>query len=72
MDSPKLSFVDSFKNIISFERRKDKRNFIVIRLILAIIFGYVAFFVNKNKKLIDDAQNFMVNIIKDFYHYLED
>jgi hypothetical protein len=72
MDDPKLGFIDSFKRVMSFESRKDKWYFIVIRLILAIISGYVGFCVYKNPKLIDDAQNFVVNIVKDLYHYGED
>ena len=72
MDDPKLGFFDSFKRVISFESRKDKWYFIVIRIILAIISGYIAFCVYKNPKLIDDAQSFVVNIIKDVYHYGED
>ena len=72
MDDPKLGFIDSFRRVISFESRKDQWYFIVIRLILAIISGYVGFLVYKNPKLVDDAQNFVVNIIKDLYHYGED
>ena len=72
MDDPKLGFIDSFKRVMSFESRKDKWYFIVIRLILAIISGYVGFCVYKNPKLIDDAQSFVVNIVKDLYHYGED
>ena len=41
--------------------------FIVIRIILAIISGYVAFLVYKNPKLVDNAKNFVVNIIKDLF-----
>ncbi len=72
MDDPKLGFIDSYRRVISFESRKDKWYFIVIRIILAIISGYIAFCVYKNPKLVDDAQNFVVNIIKDLYHYGED
>ena len=72
MDDPKLGVIDSFKRVMSFESRKDKWYFIVIRLILAIISGYVGFCVYKNPKLIDDAQSFVVNIVKDLYHYGED
>jgi len=72
MDDPKLGFIDSFKRVMSFESRKDKWYFIVIRLILAIISGYVGLCVYKNPKLIDDAQSFVVNIVKDLYHYGED
>jgi len=72
MDDPKLGFIDSFRRVFSFESRKDKWYFIVIRIILAIISGYVAFCVYKNPKLIDDTQKFVVDIIKDLYHYGED
>ena len=57
---------------MSFERRKDQWYFIVIRIILAIITGYIAFCIYKNPKLIDDGQKFVVDIIKDLYHYGED
>ena len=72
MDDPKLGFIDSYRRLISFERRKDKWYFILIRIILAIISGYIAFCVYRNPKLVDDAQNFVINIIKDLYHYGED
>ena len=72
MDDPKLGFIDSFRRVMSFERRKDQWYFIVIRIILAIITGYIAFCIYKNPKLIDDGQKFVVEIIKDLYHYGED
>ena len=72
MDDPKLGFIDSFRRVMSFERRKDQWYFIVIRIILAIITGYIAFCIYKNPKLIDDCQKFVVEIIKDLYHYGED
>jgi len=72
MDDPKLGFIDSFRRVMSFERRKDQWYFIVIRIILAIITGYIAFCIYKNPKLIDDGQKLVVEIIKDLYHYGED
>ena len=72
LDDPKLGFFDSFKRVISFEKRKDKWYFIVIRIILAIITGYIAFCVYKNPKLIDDTKNLVVDAIRDLYHYGED
>ena len=72
MDDPKLGFIDSFKRVISFESRKDKWYFIVIRIILAIISGYIGYCVYKNPKLIDDAEQFIVDAIRDIYHYGED
>ena len=72
MDDPKLGFIDSFKRIFSFEKRKDLWYFILLRIVLAIITGYIAFRIYKEPKLIDDAQKFVVDIIKDLYHYGED
>ena len=72
LDEPKLGFIDSFKRVISVESRKDKWYFIVIRIILAIISGYIGYCVYKNPKLIDDAEQFIVDAIRDIYHYGED
>ena len=72
MDDPKLGFIDSFKRVISVEKRKDKWYFIVIRIILAIITGYIGFCVYRNPKLIDDTKNMLFDAIKDLYHYGED
>ena len=72
MDDPKLGFIDSFKRVISVEKRKDKWYFLVLRLILAIITGYIAFCVYRNPKLIDQTQKIIVDAIRDVYHYGED
>ena len=72
MDEPKLGFIDSFKRVISVEKRKDKWYFLVLRLILAIITGYIAFCVYRNPKLIDQTQKIIVDAIRDVYHYGED
>ena len=72
MDDPKLGFIDSFKRVISVEKRKDKWYFLVLRVILAIITGYIAFCVYKNPKLIDQTQKIIVDAIRDVYHYGED
>ena len=72
MDDPKLGFFESFKRVISIEKRNDKWYFIIIRIILAIISGYIGFCVYKNPKLIDDTQKFVVDTIRDLYHYGED
>ena len=72
MDDPKLGFFESFKRVISTEKRNDKWYFIIIRIILAIISGYIGFCVYKNPKLIDDTQKFVVDTIRDLYHYGED
>ena len=72
MDDPKLGFFDSFKRVISAEKRKDIWYFIVIRIFLAIISGYIAFRVYQNPQLIDDTQKLILDAIKDLYHYGED
>lgn len=72
LDDPKLGFFDSLKRVISVERRKDQWYFIVLRIILAIISGYVGYCVYINPKLIDDAEKFFVDAIRDIYHYGED
>lgn len=72
MDDPKLGVIDSFKRVISVEKRKDKWYFLVLRVILAIITGYIAFCVYKNPKLIDQTQKIIVDAIRDVYHYGED
>ena len=72
MDDPKLGIIDSFKRVISVEKRKDKWYFLVLRVILAIITGYIAFCVYKNPKLIDQTQKIIVDAIRDVYHYGED
>ena len=72
MDDPKLGVIDSFKRVISVEKRKDKWYFLILRVILAIITGYIAFCVYKNPKLIDQTQKLIVDAIRDIYHYGED
>jgi hypothetical protein len=72
MDDPKLGIIDSFKRVISIEKRKDKWYFLVLRVILAIITGYIGFCVYKNPKLIDQTQKIIVDAIRDVYHYGED
>ena len=72
LDAPKLGIFESFKRVITAEKRKDKWYFIIIRIALAIISGYVAFLVYKNPKLIDETYQFMVDTIRDLYHYGED
>ena len=72
LDAPKLGFFESFKRVITAEKRKDKWYFIIIRIVLAIISGYIAFSVYKNPKLIDDSYQFVADAIRDLYHYGED
>ena len=72
MDDPKLGFFESFKKVISAEKRDDKWYFIVIRVILAIISGYVGFCVYKNPQIIDDSKKLIFDAIRDLYHYGED
>ena len=72
MDDPKLGFFESFKRVITAEKRKDKWYFIVLRIILAAITGYIGFCIYKNPRLIDDAQKLVVDAIRDLYHYGED
>ena len=72
MDDPKLGFFESFKRVISAEKRNDKWYFILIRVILAIISGYIGFCVYKNPKLIDDYKKLIFDAIRDLYHYGED
>ena len=72
IDDPKLGFFDSFKRVITAEYRKDKWYFIVIRIILAIITGYIAFCVYRKPKLLDDAQKLVLNLINDLYRYGKD
>ena len=62
MDDPKLGFFESFKRVISAEKRKDIWYFIFLRIILAAITGYIAFYVYKNPGLIDDAKKLVVDI----------
>ena len=72
LDSPKLGFFESFKRIISIDKRNDKWYFIIIRIVLVILTGYVSFCVYRNPKLIDDSKKFLVDTIRDLYHYGED
>ena len=72
LDNPKLGIIDSFKKVISVDKRKDKWYFIVIRVILAIIAGYIGFCVYKNPQLIDNAKKLLFDAIRDLYHYGED
>ena len=72
MDDPKLGFFESFKRVITAEKRNDKWYFIIIRIILAIISGYIGFCIYRNPGLIDDTKNLIVDAVRDLYHYGED
>ena len=71
LDAPDLGFFECFMRLISVEKRDDKWYLIVLRVILVIVFGYIAFCVYKNPGLIDDTVNFVSNAMKDLYKYGE-
>ena len=72
LDNPKLGIIDSFKPLLSCKKRSDKWYYIILRVILSIITGYIAFCVYNNPKLIDNAKTIVVDAIRDLYHYGED
>ncbi len=56
LNDEKLGFFDSFKRVISWEKRNEKWYTILIRIAIALFTGWIAFCVYKNPKLIDDAK----------------
>ena len=72
LDDPKLGFFESFKRVISVEKRNDKWYFIIIRIVLAIISGYIGFCIYRNPGLIEDTKKLIFEAIRDLYNYGED
>ena len=72
INNDKLGFVDSFKKVISWDKRNESWITISIRIVIASITGYIAFCIYKNPGLIDDAKNVVIDALKDFYIFGED
>ena len=68
----KLGFFESFYRVITVEKRNESWITILVRILIAVTTGYIAFSVYRNPGLIDDAKKIIYEALRDFYDFGED
>ena len=69
LDNPKLGYFESFKRIISIEKRNDDWEDIITRIFMVICIGIIIFFIYRNPLKIKEIKNKTYSMIKNMYNY---
>jgi translocation protein SEC62 len=72
LNDPKLGVLDSFKRVFTIEKRNEQWYTILIRVIISIIIGYIAFCFYRRPGLYKDIKKIVYEALKDIYFYGED
>ena len=72
LNDPKLGVLDSFKRVFTIEKRNEQWYTILIRVIISIVTGYIAFCFYRRPALFEDIKKLVYDALKDFYFYGED
>jgi hypothetical protein len=72
LDDPKLGVIDSFRRVISIEKRNEKWYTILIRVCISVFTGYVVYCFYRRPELFNDIKKLVYDALKDLYFYGED
>lgn len=72
LNDNKLGVLESFYRLITVEKESVKWYTIIIRIIIALVTGYIAYSFYKNPNSIEEAKTLLLDALKDFYSFGED